>query len=288
MTTTTLDRPPRSWDRRELDLLQVRIKDYTDRNAAVFFELDELPARTAAPPLLLDHDSVSAKQMDTLGMYEQNFFIRLKVARRSTAGHARGYVDLAENVLRMLQFHRGDRVVYRDRPMPLSVGTQKRAPKADLCFMTSGTVEVPLLLVQKEVGKGNGPRDKATAHFVGQALAAFRYANDQRRAAFEELASATFVGISMMKTAPVFHKIRVTRQLLDAVQDPGAAVETATTVERFTPNSTSASPPRGLEDKAECRRYLFRCFEACRLLVKRVAPPAPDCSDDEDFGMHDL
>ncbi|RDX40249.1 hypothetical protein OH76DRAFT_1423819 [Lentinus brumalis] len=121
------------------------------------------------------------------------------VQQSDAAGHARGYVDLAENVLRM-----------------------------------------------KEVGEGSGPRDKATAHFVGQAVAAFRYASDQRRAASEEeLASATFVGISMMKTAPVFHKIRVTRQLLDAVQDPGAALETATTVERFTPNSTSASPPGG-------------------------------------------
>ncbi|RDX41970.1 hypothetical protein OH76DRAFT_150731 [Lentinus brumalis] len=136
----------------------------------------------------------------------------------------------------------------------------------------------------------SGRFDDVTPHFVGQAVAALRYTNDKRRdASQEELMSATFVGISMMKGAPVFHKIRVTRQLLDAVQD-GAAVNAPTTVERFIPNSTSASPPRGLETKGECRRYLCRCFEACRLLVEHIASPAaPECGDvEKDVDMDDV
>ncbi len=156
----------------------------------------------------------------------------------------------------------------------------------------------------------SGRSDRATAHFVGQAIAAFRYTNDERRDAFKpEVTSATFVGISMMKDAPVFHKMNVPCRLLDAVQD-GAAVNAPTTVERFIPNSTSASPPRGLETKGECRRYLCRCFEACRLLVVRscgcsqgvvtvltvrttqehiASPAAPDCGDvDEDADMDDV
>ncbi len=101
MASTILDRPPLSWDRRELDLLQVRIKDYTDRNAAVFFEMDELPARAAVPSLVLDHNNLPGKKLDKLNMYEQEFFSRLAEVR-DDPDHAPGWEELDENVLCIL------------------------------------------------------------------------------------------------------------------------------------------------------------------------------------------
>ncbi|KAI0704241.1 hypothetical protein C8T65DRAFT_741196 [Cerioporus squamosus] len=265
---TTINRRPLSWDRRELDHLQVRIRDYTARNASGFFEMDGLPARTTVSPLIVDHNRVETNKRRQLGMYERNFFARLR-AVRDAPEHGPSYEELAENVLRMVGFDRGDRTVHRRFAMPLSF-PDKHVVLAcpDWCFTTLD--KVPLLLVQKELDVETGRLDEATAHFVGQAIGALRYTNDNRR-----------------QGAPMFHKIRVTRQLLDAVQD-GVPVDVSTTVERFIPASTSASPPRGLE-ALSCRRNLFRCLEACRLLLKRIAPPpAPDCSDlDEDSDMED-
>lgn len=276
-----------NWTRSELLAFNIRVVTV---NAAVFFGSVELPPAPVSPAILNNlyiPDGHLAKS-------DRQFFQYLRAAENATSEES-AVGDFAAFILRMLDYDDEDRVIRLRKDISFYMAGESVDAKTDVCVMN----DFDLLLVQEDkvsvleimndsstglsliTSQRNGSFDDPEPQLIAEIIAAFYQNNFRRtRAGLPALPRTLMPGITMVGTSPIFYRIPVSTQLLDALVT-ASFPEDETVVLKFIPPVPNveryfSDGMRALEN----RRIVLQCFEAfktsivylpCTLTSRRIS-----------------
>ncbi|KAJ7746577.1 hypothetical protein B0H16DRAFT_940479 [Mycena metata] len=245
------------WTENELHAYRMRVV-YQD--APTFFQIPALPPPTVRHPAVLTlPDPAAAVDED---VYE---FLRAMDLAMLPVGEEESAVDdFAVILLRELAYTPVGRVIRTRKHLTLLICGERRHTQADVCIMDDGGI---LLLVQEDKRHESG--GEPIPQLVAKAIAAFRSNNMTREQTLglPPLPSKDIPGITMKGTSPIFFKIPVSQELVEAVVG-GMYPATETIVHAHLP--TIARPAHRLNEgmkPLDNRLAILSCYEAFKQFV---------------------
>ncbi|RDX47270.1 hypothetical protein OH76DRAFT_1484876 [Lentinus brumalis] len=265
----------RNWSLADFETLSI---DVVDRNIREFFCIKSLPGLPDAIPSAVLTEPITGHDQefpfdrahrfhrhleDTIhrnGPYDINFARAfVEVFLDQVPGGGMELVRYAGPLPR--------RDVRSGREYPLVVNMKEKAVSSCFCILRSstyvpgGSLFRPLMFI--EVDAEQDRHRDAVPRLLASAIAGIAKENRRRRAAgVDELVAAPVLLVSFMRSAPTFHKVIVTPELIRALADGKHA--SSVTVERLVVPLPS---PHLFEEWGMCpldnRKVLLQCFVAC-------------------------
>jgi hypothetical protein len=160
--------------------------------------------------------------------------------------------DFSHELLGILRFENPGQVIRMRKSIRLFTCGKYTHAKTDLCIIGEQGI---LLLIQEDKSyiKFSDPEPQ----IIAEAIAAFQYNNDIRveQLDLEDLQEYTFPCITMVGTYPVFYKIKVTKELDEAVR-LGRYPKCETLVEKFNPVGDQGGYNYGMKPLGNRKRIL--------------------------------
>jgi hypothetical protein len=257
-----------------------------------FFGIPNLPQTTVSPVILNNLEEPIGGPGPPLLKSELDFFSYLEDAMAIPPAEESFVDDFAAFILRLMNYNDGRRLIHLWKALGFEMCGQRVDAKTDVCITErSPTTGVRyLLLVQEDkvrkphlcmlqtcsadmqvdatYSKRHMSREDPEQQLIAEVIAAFYENNKALRAAgLPTLQSKTFVGITMVGSAPIFYKIPVTEELLTCLATSQYPPH-PTIVQKFfppVPNLSKLSND-GMRPLVN-RCIIFRCFEAFKPFV---------------------
>ena len=243
------------WGRIELAAYNITVES---QDTATFFEIDPLPGLPLPhvhPDML---NQLEAEHTTDLGVCRM--INAMDLAMNGAPLEESAVDDFAVRLFDMLGYTSRSIMVRTRKDIELVVCGMSMHAKTDVCLMMNRS-EI-ILLVQEDKWHLED-RGDPEAQLIAEAIAAFQ-SNNKRRilAGLLPLKHHLIPGIVMIGTAPVFYKIRVTKELSDAVIY-GTFPKTTTVVYFHVP---PVPRPYGRLSEGmkplDNRRIVLQCYEA--------------------------
>ncbi|KAJ3518171.1 hypothetical protein NLJ89_g2 [Agrocybe chaxingu] len=236
------------WTTKELLAFNIRV---ANASAPAFFASTKLPPAPVSPTILNNLHIPDGP----LSKSDRQFFQYLRAAEHATSGES-AVDDFAAFILRMLDYDDEDRVVRLRKEISFYMAGERVGAKADVCVMN----DLDYLLLVKE-DKRQQSSDDPEPQLIAEAIAAYYQNNFRRtRAGLPALPPILMPGITMVGTAPIFYRIPISPQLLEALVTSTYPKE-ETIVLRFIPPVANAET------------YFFDAFKASmNVMQSKVAP----------------
>ncbi|KAF8814383.1 hypothetical protein BYT27DRAFT_7266192 [Phlegmacium glaucopus] len=239
-----------NWTTKELLAFNIRVADAT---LPAFFASTELPPVSVSPTILNNLHIPDGHLSKT----DRHFFQYLKTAEQATSEES-AVADFAAFILGMLDYDDEDRFIRLRKEISFYMAGQRVDAKADVCVMNDLDY---LLLVQED--KRQQSSDDPEPQLIAEAIAAYYQNNFRRtRAGLPALPVILMPGITMVGTAPIFYRIPVLPQLLEALVTSTYPKE-VTVVLKFVPPVVNKETyfSEGMRPLAN-RLIVLQCFEA--------------------------
>jgi len=241
------------WTASELDAYDIRVTDLTKGE---FFGDENLPFPEALATFAEHEDRTTVQDVET-----RKLIHFLDLAMTPKVGQESAVDQFAYELLKRLRYDSEDKIIIIRRAFPFVICGETRQAQTDLCIVDDNEV---VLLVQedKRLSSNKDPEPQ----LIAEAIAAF---NNNNAARIRDLKlppheSITFPAITLIGTSPAFYKIKVTKQLSEAVRN-GTYPSSPTHVERYIPTLPRrySEGMRPLSNRVE----ILKCYEAFKRFV---------------------
>ena len=245
------------WGRNELAAYNIQ----TERqDAATFFETDPLPEPHVPADMLNKLEAEDTTDLDAFRTISA-----MDLAMNATPLEESAVGDFAVRLFDILGYTSRDVLLRTRKNIELVICGVSMHAKTDVCLMINRS---EIILLVQEDKRHLEDRGDAEAQLIAEAIAAFQSNNKKRiLAGLDPVQHRLIPGIIMIGTAPVFYKIRVTKELADAVTY-GAFPSVPTVVHFHVP--PVPRPYRRLSEgmkPLDNRRIVLRCYEAFKKFI---------------------
>ena len=237
------------------DLLAYNIRvEYQD--SATFFGVPVLPQPQVDNEVLTAQDAAATQYDDPYALLRT-----MDLAMAVPPGEESAVDDFAVQLFRVLGYtgRAVGRVARTRKDLPFWVCGQERHAKTDVCIMDASDI---LLLVQEDKRHLDGSDPEP--QLIAEAIAAFYHNNNIRTRALgvPVLPSKVIPGITMKGTMPTFYKIRVTTELVLAVQLGEYPAQEIVVYAHLPPVPRPARRYSEGMKPLDNRRIILSCYEA--------------------------
>ncbi|KAI9439134.1 hypothetical protein H4582DRAFT_1947116 [Lactarius indigo] len=249
--------PGSDWTSNELCAYNITV---TPQDVTTFFGNPTLP-HPSVHRAILENETYPPGGIADRG--DRNFFFYLEPAMTVPPADGPIVDEFSACLLRLLGYDDvvPDCYILGRKDIPLFICGGYTNTKTDVCVVNQNT---DILLVVQEAKNSLDPEPQ----LIAQAIAAFQYNNGLlRRIGKQPIKKKTIPGITMTGTMPMFYKITVTQDLVDAVET-AQYPQNPTTVHRLEP------PVVGLDGLGRDgmktlnnRAVILRCFEAFKQFI---------------------
>jgi hypothetical protein len=196
--------------------------------------------------------------------YPESFILLkyLDLAMRIRQSEESAVDDFASRLLETLGYTDMNHLVCTRKSIRFLICGTNSYAKTDICIMDDNEI----LFILQEDKSHISPADPEP-QIIAEAIAAFQYNNNirVRQMGLEAIREYIFPCITMIGTYPTFYKIRVTKELDDAVRF-GYYPNSQTQVHRFEPIIGGKRYDLGMKD-IENRIRILKCFKIFRKIV---------------------
>ncbi|PPQ78413.1 hypothetical protein CVT25_011889 [Psilocybe cyanescens] len=230
------------------------------QDAATFFEVDPLPEPHVPADML---DKLEAEETTDLDSFRT--LSAMDLAMSAAPSEESAVDDFVVRVFDILGYTNRDVVLRTRKDIEFVICGMCMRAKTDVCLLKNRS---EIILLVQEDKRHLEDRGDAEAQLVAEAIAAFQSNNKKRfLAGIDPVLDVLIPGIVMIGTAPIFYKIRVTKELADAVMY-GIFPQTPTIVHLHVPSLPR--PYRRLSEgmkPLDNRRITLRCYEAFKMFI---------------------
>jgi hypothetical protein len=248
-------KPGSDWTRNELLAYNIRV---TTQDVASFFGNPTLPQPAVHQVILINEayppNGIADKD-------DRKFFFYLEEAMGvSTVPLEESAVDdFAAHVLGLLGFDLADRFIRQRKDIPLFICGGQTHAKTDVCVVDRNLGILLLVQEDKRHLEGVDPEPQ----LIAEAIAAFQYNNARLQSIQEHpFQEMTIPGIIMIGSTPTFYKIKITQDLVDAIETSQYPTDLTTVFKLVPPvddpDQLSENGMRPLDNIA----VILGCFEA--------------------------
>jgi hypothetical protein len=240
------------WTQDDLESFNIKVLKKSEKE---FFgvSLDEV-SLDGVPGGLINLEWPSTDDPDSC-----DILIYMDLAMVSLGSGENAVDDFACELLRMLKFKKIGQVIGTRRDIKMVMCGKNTHAKTDVCIIDKKGI---FFLIQEDKSYMKFPDPEP--QIIAEAIAAFQHNNNirVRQMGLEEIREYTFPCITMMGTYPTFYKIRIAKELDEAVR-LGGLPEFETLVERFDPIIDQSRYSYGMK-LLEYRKRILQSFIAFR------------------------
>jgi hypothetical protein len=214
------------WAQKDLRAYRIEVVPET---VTSFFGNANLPASTASPEILLSNYVAGSLKDAQLPV----FFNYLEDAMM-IPGEKSSVVDFTHHLLELLDYDKPKGFIFRRKHLPLLMCSTNTRARVDVCIIDLlAQIQGVRLLAQVDTRKSPEPQ------LIAGAIAAFQSNNcELSGSGLPTVNTAVIPGITMVRTAPTFYKINLTKTVVDAIERGEYPAQT-TVVHKLTPRLTN-------------------------------------------------
>ncbi|KAF8546111.1 hypothetical protein OG21DRAFT_1502060 [Imleria badia] len=197
------------WTRGDLDAYNIYV---TPQDTATFFGIPALPEPHVPAEIL---NTQEADGMLDDGHARLIDLLDIAMVPPINATEESAVDDFAVELFRLLGYVGRRRYARTRKDLPLPICGETRHAKTDVCIIDRLRNHILLLVQENKRYGANASFGDTEAQLIAEAVAAFVYNNEVRRANnLPELQEKVMAGIIMVGTTPTFYKVPITADLV--------------------------------------------------------------------------